>query len=217
MEAQTNRQALSDLARQIQNRWPQALFSAQEPGLVFATGHREFDKLFPHGGIPYGQLIEITGGIVCGKTSLLFMLLAKITSRGIAAYLDYSNSFYPVAADAAGVDLSRLLVVAPETQAGGIRIAEVLLSQKITRGVVFDLVGVKTRLPETLVHRLRMKTTRAKALVIFLTESKADLLAPSVTSLRLEVMRTTPNRLQVTVARSRISPEGITTEVDIDV
>src|SRR5512142_2782397 len=64
------------------------------------------------GGLPRGALSEICGPASSGRTSLLLAALAARTAAGEAcALVDVSDSFDPVSAQAAGVDLRRVLWV----------------------------------------------------------------------------------------------------------
>jgi len=189
-----------------------------ETAPAFSTGLPELDALFPLRGIPYGQLIEITGGVSSGKTSLLLKLLAHLTRTGVAAYIDFSSTFFPSAAAVSGVDLTRLLVVKPDSRPTdrvktGLRTAELLLRNQTVNVIVFDLVGEKQVLPIVLLHRLRLKTVRARALTIFLTENNSEIIPSSMASLRLEVLRSGSDRLKVHLTKSRICREGTQAEV----
>jgi hypothetical protein len=216
----------TELKTLLAHKWPEASYSeATWIHHSFTTGHPEFDRLFPETGIPYGQLIEITGDISSGKTSLLFLMLSGITRKGVVAYLDFSGSFFPSAAIAGGVDIGRVIAVRPnELNAGhvstssltfGLRAAELIFRHHLACCVVFDLVGEQRQLPLTLLHRLRIHTVRAKALVIFLTEQNSGLIPASTTSLKLHVERSRTDDLIVSVVRSRISREGIHVEVKL--
>ncbi len=206
----------------LARKWPEATYSESSwDEAAFLTGHPAFDSLFPASGIPYGQLIEITGDTGSGKTSLLFLLLSGITQKGTVAYLDFSGSFFPASAVASGVDLSRVIVLCPHDATAthpftvALRNAELIFRHHLACCVVFDLIGEHGQLPLTLLHRLRMQTVRAKALVIFLTESQSNLIPASTTSLKLQVTRYESGGLHVSVVRSRISTEGIEVEVKL--
>ena len=206
----------AELKKLITRRWPASWYSESDwSQLSFSTGFPALDALFPSSGIPYGQLLEITGDISSGKTSLLFMMLAEITKQGVIAYMDFSRSFFPSAAAACGIDMARLIVLQPDTPATGLRAAELLFRHRLACGVVFDLVGETGALPITLLHRLRLQTVRAKALIIFLTETGANTIPASTTSLKLDVHRVSGCHLHITVAKSRISTEGLQVEVTI--
>lgn len=221
MDCDTNRLKpnAAELKELIQKRWPQTLAAVANEELVFGTGLSELDALFSLGGIPYGQLIEITGGVSSGKTSFLFKLLARLTRKETVAYIDFSNTFFPSAAVAGGIDITRLLLVKPNSHSAddsiksGLRTAELLLRERTVRCVVFDLVGQKKILPIVLLHRLRLKTVRAKALVILLSENNSEIIPSSMASLRLEVRRRDNNRLKINITKSRISKEGVCVEV----
>src|SRR5580692_11939429 len=74
------------------------------------TGISEVDALA--GGLPRGALTEIFGPTCSGRTSLLFSALGARTSHAEAcALVDGSDAFDPQSAEAAGIDLKRLLWV----------------------------------------------------------------------------------------------------------
>jgi hypothetical protein len=87
-----------------------AALQKKDRGLL-STGIETLDSLL-NGGFPRGQLTELTGPVSSGKTALLFSAIARATQRGEAiAYVDAFNSFDPVSAAKAGIDLKRLLWV----------------------------------------------------------------------------------------------------------
>jgi len=62
------------------------------------------------GGLPRGQLSELSGACSSGRTSLLMQLMAATTQRGeIAALVDTHDRLDVASAAAAGIDLDRLL------------------------------------------------------------------------------------------------------------
>jgi hypothetical protein len=72
------------------------------------TGIDELDALT--GGLPRGALSEITGPVSSGRTGVMIAALAAATCRHEAcALVDATDSFDPASAQAAGVDLQRLL------------------------------------------------------------------------------------------------------------
>ncbi len=106
------------------------------------TGLPSLDRALG-GGLPRGALTEITGPLSCGKTSLLFSIVAETARRGpaagvIVALVDPARSFHAPSAARAGVDLERLLLVAPP--AGDVfRVADLLLRSRAFPLVVLDL------------------------------------------------------------------------------
>jgi recombination protein RecA len=78
--------------------------------LTVPTGIASLDALT--GGLPRGALSEIAGPASSGRTGVMLAALAGATRRQeVCALVDASDSFDPVSAAAAGVDLDRLLWV----------------------------------------------------------------------------------------------------------
>ena len=72
------------------------------------TGIEELDALT--GGLPRGALSEICGPASSGRTSVLLALMASMAAQAeVCALVDASDSFDPKSAEAAGVDLRKLL------------------------------------------------------------------------------------------------------------
>ena len=213
---------VNHLRRQIESRWPETGYNDRTfDSRIFTTGLQAFDSLFPTDGIPYGQLIEITGKSGGGKTSVLFRLLAGMLREKSGAgmnigYVDFSNSFFPTAAEYGGIDPSRLFIVKPDSTLSGLRAAELLLKHNQARIIVCDLVGINIALPMGIMHRLRRKTARAKGLVIFLTENNPNIVPASMTSLRLEIARTSETCAKMNVLKSRLSSPGKIIEISLE-
>jgi hypothetical protein len=74
------------------------------------TGIAALDALT--GGLPRGALTEVFGPASSGRTSVLVAALAQMTAAGaVCALVDTCDSFAPAGAQAAGVELARLLWV----------------------------------------------------------------------------------------------------------
>ncbi|MDX9856886.1 MAG: hypothetical protein RBT76_03765 [candidate division Zixibacteria bacterium] len=217
--ARAEQKAPAAVVRQeIAGRWPEAVCGHEQfERRVFVSGIESFDRLFVLGGVPYGQFIEITGGSCSGKTGLMFRLISgMVRSYGKAAYIDFCNCFFGPAAEYGGLDPAHLLVVKPDSLAGGIRAAELLLKHREVTIAVCDLVGTTRELPITLLHRLRRKTVRARGLVIFLTDRAAEIIPASMASLRLSVDRIDSARVAVQVVKSRLCKPGQAVEVVLE-
>src|SRR5262249_52885278 len=80
-----------------------------DESLVAPTGLSTIDARIA-GGVPRGQLSEVVGPRSSGRTSLTLQMLAAATARGdIVALVDALDTFDAASADAAGIDLDRLL------------------------------------------------------------------------------------------------------------
>src|SRR6201996_7623952 len=78
---------------------------------VAATGIEPLDDVLRR-GLPIGAFSEMVGPECTGRTSIALSFLAQMTQAGkVCCWIDLANTFDPVSAAAAGVDLSRLLWV----------------------------------------------------------------------------------------------------------
>jgi hypothetical protein len=91
------------------------------------------------GGLARGGFVELSGRRSCGRFSIGIAALASATSSGEAAALvDLGSHLDPQAAEAAGVELARLLWVRPEKLKDAVASAEMLLAAGFPL-VVLDL------------------------------------------------------------------------------
>jgi hypothetical protein len=109
------------------------------------TGIPEIDALT--GGFPRGALTEIFGPPCSGRTSLLFSALAARTTDGEScALIDGCDAFDPYSAEAAGVDLKRVLWVRCKNIDQSLRATDLLLQSGGFGFVAMDLTDVAPRL-----------------------------------------------------------------------
>lgn len=91
-----------------------------------ATGLAALDETCG-GGLPRGRISELVVG-TCGGASALYALLAAVAGQGEpAALVDPADGLHPASAQAAGVDLARLLWVRPAGVPAALRAAELIL------------------------------------------------------------------------------------------
>jgi hypothetical protein len=114
---------------------------AEEEREPLPTAFPALDRLLA-GGLPRGQLVEMVGGRSSGRFSAVLTILAAATGVGEAAGLiDLGDHLDPGAAEAAGVDLERLLWLRPQNLKQALAGAEMLL------GSGFPLVIVELGFP----------------------------------------------------------------------
>jgi len=103
----------AQLESELGGRWPSPFTFRERPAAeTVSSGIAQIDSLTGAGGLPRGALTEIFGPDSSGRTSLLLSLLAQMTAREEAcALVDSTDAFDPQSAEAAGVDLRRLLWV----------------------------------------------------------------------------------------------------------
>jgi hypothetical protein len=108
-------------------------------------GIAEIDELT--GGLPRGALTEIYGPACSGRTSLLFSALAARTAQGEScALIDGCDTFDPHSAEAAGVDLKKLLWVRCKNIDQALRSTDLLLQSGGFGFMATDLTDVAPRL-----------------------------------------------------------------------
>jgi len=101
-----------------------------------SAGISEIDSLA--GGLPRGGLTEILGAPCSGRTSFLLALLATLTARAeFCALVDARDALDPHSAEAAGVELRRLLWVRCRDIEQALRATDLLL-----QGGGFGLVAL---------------------------------------------------------------------------
>ena len=109
------------------------------------TGIPEIDALA--GGFPRGALTEICGLPCSGRTTVLLSALASRTAEAeVCALIDARDSFDPRSAEAAGVELQRLLWVRCRNIDQSLRAADLLIQDGGFGFIALDLSDVA---PET--------------------------------------------------------------------
>jgi len=132
-------EAVAKLLRDLGPQLRRGAAPAATPPPPLSTGISELDHLLG-GGIPQGRLCEISGPPSSGRTSLALALLAQATGAGgIAAVVDAADAFDPPSAEAAGVELERVLWVRTPSLQEALRSAESLLAVRGFALVLLDL------------------------------------------------------------------------------
>ena len=120
---------------------------------LVSTGIPEVDTLV--GGLPRGDLTEIVGPSGSGRTSLLFSALGARTQEAEAcALVDGCDAFDPQSADAAGIDLRKLLWVRCRGMEQSFRATDFLLAAGGFGFIALDLGDM----PRECVHRVPLET-----------------------------------------------------------
>lgn len=110
-----------------------------------STGIPEIDSLT--GGLPRGALTEIFGPPCSGRTSLLLSALSARTAQEEAcALIDGADAFDPYSAEAAGVDLQKLLWVRCKNIEQTLRATDLLLQGGGFGFIAVDLSDISPRL-----------------------------------------------------------------------
>jgi recA bacterial DNA recombination protein len=138
------------------------------------------------GGLPDRRLIELVGRRSAGRFSLALAALACATARGDdAALVDLGDHFDPQVAEAAGVDLARLLWARPRRVKDALAAAEILVATGF-RLVVAEM-GLTPRggrfVPDAAWVRLqRTAQTQGSTLLLFSPYRMSGIAADAVVS-----------------------------------
>ncbi len=153
-----------------------------------SSGIEAIDELLG-GGFPLGELAEITGPVSSGRTSLLLALLTATTTGGgdgargaeLAALVDTPDAFDPPSAQAAGVDLRRVLWARVAGWNEAMRCTERLLETEGLPLVVLDLArsagaGSRTRsepaIPPSAWKRLARRAATTRTVLVVLSHQR---------------------------------------------
>lgn len=131
----------------IQKRWgtdairPLSAAPPADEAPAMPTGFAALDTLLIGRGLPLGQLSELHGAFASGLATLACCILARGQLAGVAhpaAYIDLAHAFAAAYAARCGVNLSRLLVVRPETLGDAFDIAAELAVRYGARLLILD-------------------------------------------------------------------------------
>src|SRR6202035_1696570 len=111
---------------------------------LVSTGILEMDALV--GGLPRGAMTEICGSACSGRKSFLLSALASRTAdEEVCALVDARDSFDPLTANVAGIDLKKLLWVRCQNIEQALRATDLLIQAGGFGIVAVDLSDVPTR------------------------------------------------------------------------
>jgi hypothetical protein len=160
-----------------------------EPDTI-STGIEDINSLIE--GCPRGCITGIIGPVSSGRTSLLHSILAEATRLGeYCAVVDATNAFDPTSADAAGVDLSRIVWIRCNGDAEhAMKAADLLIHAGGFGVIALDLCEVANqvtqRIPLSWWYRFRRAIENTPSVLIVL---ERDPSAKACASLLLEIER----------------------------
>jgi hypothetical protein len=146
------------------------------------------------GGLPRGALTEICGAACSGRTSLLVSALASRTAQGeVCALVDARDSFDPVTANAAGVDLKKVLWVRCQNIEQALRATDLLIQAGGFGLVAVDLSDVPAKtvrgVPLNAWFRFR-RAVEETSTILMVLEQEANAKTCASLVLRLEARET---------------------------
>jgi hypothetical protein len=104
------------LVEELRRQMGQSETSSSAAEDTFSTGTAALDQLLAENPLRYGMLTEWLSGMARCGAATLSLLSAREACRqgGMLVVIDRWQTFYPPAAAAWGIDLSRLLIVRPQ-------------------------------------------------------------------------------------------------------
>lgn len=183
-----------------------------------SLGVEALNRVLPDHGLPRGAVIELSvqGGSALGTSLGLAACKAAqqaAVERGGSvpwcAFLDSSCTLYAPGVAAAGVDLSRLLVVRPSIEELS-RVALRIVESAACAVTVIDLLGVPGQALSVnlnswlrIVRRLAMGVDGTQSSVILLTDAAEQRPLPLPVSQRIELERPSEGKLSVRVVKDK--------------
>jgi hypothetical protein len=151
---------------------------------VISTGYDILDRALSDGGLHRGTLVEwLTDEGGSGATTLALSTAREACGEtGTLVVIDRRRTFYPLAAVACGIDLSRLLVVRPQND----RDETWAIDQALRSGGASAVLAWPERLDDHLFRRLQLAAECGGALGLFLRPARA-IVEPSWAEVRLLV------------------------------
>jgi hypothetical protein len=207
-------------------------------------GLASVDGALPDGGLPRGAVIEVTSPRGLGRATSFTLRAVASAQRGRVAdegagwgdaaawcaWIDPFGTLYAPAAAAAGVELSRLLVVRPRVE-DALRAAVRVASSRAFALVVLDLAplpglgervgasGRRSLVPApNVVRRLALAIEGSPRSVVLLTDASERarvFMPPLPVALRLELDRTAREGSSVRVAKERRGRVGASVFVPV--
>jgi len=194
--------------------------------LGLGLGWSELNEALPDGGLPRGIVELAAPGRLGGATSVALAAVKAAQARSPhawCAWLDPEATLHAPGVLAAGVDLSRMLVVrTPRSLLGKVGV-------KVVGAGVFELVVVDVDAlgdalqpsssqprgpsrgwaPELLVRKLALAAEPSGATVLLLTDASKSRSIPWPVALRLELSRPDVKTLAVRIAKERRGRVGL--------
>jgi recombination protein RecA len=177
-------------------------------------GIEALDQVLPDRGFLRGGVVELSVACESGLATTLSLAAVRSLQREgrasaagqapFCAFVDPSASLYAPGVASLGIELERLIVVRPQSEAIG-RVAIKLSESSVFALVVVDTVGTDLSLKSfvRIVRRLSMAVDGTKNSVLLLTSASQPRALPLPVAQRIELSRPTRDRLVVRVAKDR--------------
>ena len=189
--------ALSEQMRQCET------VRRRSPEAVVSTGYAVLDRALG-GGLYRGTLVEWLVQEGGGGATTLALAAAKVAcgQTGSLVVVDRRRTFYPLAAMACGIDLSRLLLVRPQSD----RDETWAIDQALRSGGASAVLAWPEKLDDHLFRRLQLAAEAGDTLGLFVRAGRA-LAEPSWAEVRwlVEAQPNLPSSAGAAARRAKLS------------
>jgi recombination protein RecA len=184
-------QTLWDIQKRFGDAVINPLSSLRSEREAIPTGFPAVDALLSGHGLPCAAVTELVGQPTSGVTTLTQRALASAQgSSKSAVYLDLAGTFDPDYAALCGVDLTRLLIVAPASLGKALEIARDFVRLPSTGIIVIDALATPTAGVTSSLKRLHEAVLRSRCAVLLLIRSPLAVDADTFIHTRLHLQRT---------------------------
>jgi len=199
---------LQTLVTTIQRRWGDpALHTLDRESAIRAlpTGFAALDRALGIGGIPRGQLTELSGVPTSGAGTLALKLVASVHVLGESAvYFDVSQTFDADYAVRCGVRLDQTLIIRPDSFADSWDMAQTLITNTAAGIIVYD-PGLFARHEPIPVQRLMPALNRSGCVLLILNSHEGPLSEAAAVRLQISREHWLQRRTEVQGYRTRVS------------
>nr|WP_234824037.1 hypothetical protein [Bremerella cremea] len=177
----TRKQTIVELQNQI---WARERGVSEKANRVYSTGCEDLDALLPHQGIRRGSLVEWVGSTSASRAGTLSLIAGKQICPQVlpTVIIDVQHELFPLSLSLLGFDLSRVVLIRPNSEKEALWACEEALRSEAI-GVVWANIE---RMNSTSFRRLQL-AVEASAGIGFLVRSAQALKQPSWAEARLLV------------------------------
>jgi protein ImuA len=143
----------------------------QSPSTVISSGYAVLDRSLPGGGLQRGTLVEWLARQQGSGATTLAMAAAREAcgETGMLVVIDRLRTFYPLAAAAWGIDLSRLILIRPQND----RDETWAIDQALRSRGASAVLGWPEKLDDHLFRRLQLAAEGGDTLGLFVRPPRA--------------------------------------------
>lgn len=205
---------ISDLRKLLNERWPNTTLNPEAPLYENRLNISVLRSFIPNQSLLYGRIIEITGILGSGRTSITSRIIRDISQKERTVYIDTTESFFPPALMNVDVNYDNFLFTQSKDLSRAVLNTELILRKGIAKAVVIDVVDECKMIAPALLYRMRLQTINSSGIVIFVTGLNSKVLPSSTVGLKLHVEKKDEEIQRLTVVKSRLCREGMEAELN---